>query len=200
MEQTQNILLVNASMRRSDSQSRILAGKLIDQLSAQGDIEVLDRDLANGVPVVDEAWIEANSTDPEERSEHQRDALKVSDELVAELKAADVLVAAVPIYNFGVPAAFKAWIDMVARARETFRYTPAGPEGLLEGKKAYLIVTSGGTRLGSEIDFVTPWLRHVMSFLGIHDVEIIDASGLMSDAEARIAEATQRIEELPLAA
>ena len=152
-------------------------------------------------PAEDEqAWIEANSTDPEERSEHQRDALKASDELVAELKAADVLVAAVPIYNFGVPAAFKAWIDMVARARETFRYTPAGPEGLLEGKKAYLIVTSGGTRLGSEIDFVTPWLRHVMSFLGIHNVEIIDASGLMSDAEARIAEATQRIEELPLAA
>lgn len=194
------ILRVDASMRRDGSQSRILADRLIELLGREAAASVVRRDLADGVPFVNEGWIDANTTDPAERSDAQREALAHSDFLVNELKAADVLVAAVPIYNFGVPAAFKAWIDMVARARETFRYTPEGPQGLLEGKKAYLVITSGGTRLGSEIDYVTPWLRHVMGFLGIHDVEIIDASGLMADAEARIAAAIDRIEGLPLAA
>ncbi|MEL7044966.1 MAG: NAD(P)H-dependent oxidoreductase [Pseudomonadota bacterium] len=194
------ILRLDASMRRDGSQSRLLADRLLDLLSRDAGTKVVRRDLADGVPFVDEAWIDANTTDPEQRNDAQRQALAPSDALVAELKAADVLVAAVPIYNFGVPAAFKAWIDMVARARETFRYTSEGPQGLLEGKKAYLVITSGGTHLGSEIDFVSPWLRHVMGFLGIHDVEIIDASGLMMDAEARIAAAIERIDELPLAA
>ncbi|MEO1081169.1 MAG: NAD(P)H-dependent oxidoreductase [Pseudomonadota bacterium] len=194
------ILRLDASMRRDGSQSRLLADRLQDLLSRDAGTKVVRRDLADGVPFVDEDWIDANTTDPEQRNDAQREALAHSDTLVAELKAADVLVAAVPIYNFGVPAAFKAWIDMVARARETFRYTSEGPLGLLEGKKAYLVITSGGTHLGSEIDFVSPWLRHVMGFLGIHDVEIIDASGLMMDAEARIAAAIEQIDELPLAA
>ncbi|MEM9758056.1 MAG: NAD(P)H-dependent oxidoreductase [Pseudomonadota bacterium] len=195
-----SILRVDASMRRDGSQSRLLTDHLLELLGGSGEPNVVRRDLADGVPFVDDAWIDANTTDPAQRSDAQREALAHSDVLVSELKAADVLVAAVPIYNFGVPAAFKAWIDMVARARETFRYTPDGPQGLLEGKKAYLVITSGGTRLGSEIDFVSPWLRHVMGFLGIHDVEIIDASGLMMDAEARIAAAINRMDELPLAA
>ncbi len=196
----QQVLRVDASMRRNGSQSRILADRLIEQLSANGKPTVIDRDLADGVPFVDEPWIAANSTAPEDRSDDHRRALAYSDDLVAELQAADVLVAAVPIYNFGVPAAFKAWIDMVARARETFRYTPEGPQGLLEGVKAYIVITSGGTRLGSDIDFVTPWLQHVMGFLGIDDVVVIDGSGLMADAEGRIAEALSSIEALPMAA
>lgn len=196
----QTILRLDASMRRDGSQSRLLADKLVAKLAAETRSTIVSRDLADGVSLVDEAFIDANSTDPQQRTDAQRAALKVSDQLVDELKSADVLVAAVPIYNFGVPAAFKAWIDMVARARETFRYTAQGPEGLLEGKKAYLIITSGGTRLGSEIDFVTPWLRHVMGFLGIHDVEFIDASGLMADPDGRLDSALGEIEGERLAA
>jgi len=88
---------------------------------------------------------------------------------------ADVLVIGVPIYNFGIPAALKAWVDMVARARLTFRYTEQGPEGLLRVKRAYLVVASGGTAAGSAVDFATGYLRHVLGFLGIDDVEIIAA-------------------------
>ena len=100
-----------------------------------------------------------------------------------ELKDADTVVIGTPIYNFHVPAALKAWIDMVARARETFRYTENGPEGLLSGKKVYVVVTSGGTVLGSEADFITNWLTFVLGFIGLNDVTFIDSSGLMMDHE-----------------
>jgi FMN-dependent NADH-azoreductase len=116
---------------------------------------------------LDTDWVTANFTPPEERGEAERAALAESDALVAELKAADVLVIGVPIYNFGIPAALKAWVDLVARARVTFRYTEQGPVGLLTGKRAYLAVASGGTPVGSAIDFATGYLRHVLGFLGI---------------------------------
>ncbi len=132
---------------------------------------------------VDAAWVDANFTPPEQRNEEQKAALAESDALVSELKAADVLVIGVPIYNFGIPAALKAWVDMVARARLTFRYTENGPVGLLQGKRAYLAVASGGTAVGSEIDFATGYLRHVLGFLGIDDVQIVAADRLMARGE-----------------
>ncbi len=197
MTATNKILRIDTSMRHTGSVTRALTDKLVARLrAASPGSEVTVRDLAAGVPLVNEAWIGANFTDPGERDAAQRAALAHSDELVAELKAADTLVIGLPIYNFGVPAAFKAWIDMIARARETFRYTEAGPEGLMTGKRALVVVASGGVPVGSATDFATPYVRHVLAFIGITEVEFISADSLMSGADAAIANAEARIEEL----
>ena len=197
MTTTNIILRIDASMRHTGSVTRALTDKLVARLSAVAPgSQVTRRDLAAGVPLVDEAWIGANFTDPTERDAAQREALAASDELVAEIKAADTLVIGLPIYNFGVPAAFKAWVDMIARARETFRYTETGPEGLMTGKRALVVVASGGVPVGSAADFATPYVRHALAFIGITDVEFISAGGLMSGAEAAISSAEERIEEL----
>ena len=113
------------------------------------------------------------------------------------MQQADQIVFGVPVYNFTMPATLKAWADMVARAGTTFRYTPNGPEGLLAGKKAYIAVASGGTEIGSEIDFLTPWLRFFLGFLGITDVEIVAADGIMgADGEDKIARAHAAVEAI----
>ncbi|MFN3231567.1 MAG: FMN-dependent NADH-azoreductase [Alphaproteobacteria bacterium] len=193
MSQSRTLLRVDASMRSTGSVSRDLTDALVAKLSGGGGTEVVTRDLADGIDFVNEDWINANFTDPEERSADQKAALAASDALVAELKAADVIVMGVPIYNFGVPAALKAWIDMVSRARETFRYSEAGPVGMLEGKKAYLVVTSGGTEVESAIDHMTGYLKFVLAFLGITDVEIVAADKLMFEAETKIPAAREQI-------
>ena len=194
---TFKILRVDASMRHDGSTSRQLADRLIERLSRGRHAVIAGRDLAKEAPrFVDAAWIGANFTDPAERDETQKAALAESDALIAELKAADTLVIATPVYNFSVPAALKAWFDMIARARETFRYTENGPEGLLSGKKAYIVIASGGTAVDSEIDFATPWLRHMMGFIGIDDVEVIPADRLMFDADASVDAAHERIAQL----
>ena len=154
---------------------------------------VVTRDTTDGTDIVDEAWIGANFTPEEERSDAQRERLRVSETLVEELFAADILVIAVPIYNFGIPASLKAWIDQVARARRTFRYSEEGPEGLLGGRKAYLLVTSGGTAADSEIDFATPYLRHVLRFMGIDDVTVIAADRLMTRGDEALQSALDEI-------
>ncbi len=178
------VLRIDASMRRTGSVTRRLTDRVMARLAPE---RTLTRDLADGVPMVDEAWIGANFTPEEERTEEQRAALAVSDALVAELRAADTVVIGLPIYNFGVPAAFKAWIDQVARARVTFRYTPEGPRGLLEGKRAILVVASGGTEVDSAIDFAVPYVRHALRFIGIEDVTIVAADRTMTREGAEAA-------------
>ncbi len=189
------ILRVDASMRTEGSVSRGLADKLISKLATNGETSVTERDLSKGVDIINEAWIGANFTDPADRSAEQAATLSASDTLVNELKDADTIVIATPVYNFHVPAALKAWIDMVARARETFRYTENGPEGLLKGKKVYVVVTSGGTALGSGADFITGWMTFVLGFIGLTDVTFIDSSGLMLDEE-KVLKAEQAIAEV----
>ena len=192
-----NILEISASGRHKGSVSRDLSENLVAALEDRyGAVRLKRRDLATGVPFVDEAWIEANFTPDEERSARHRETLAYSDELVNELKEADVLVLGVPVYNFSIPAALKAWIDMVARARLTFRYTENGHRGLLTGKKAYLVVATGGVPVGSAVDFATPYLRHALSFIGITDVEVIAADRLNSDRENSIDRARAQIAEL----
>ena len=191
------VLEISASGRRGDSVSRMLTGELIDSLEArEGDIELTRRDLGDGVPLVDEAWINANFTAEEDRTVQDREVLAESDALVAELQAADVVVIGSPIYNFGVPAALKAWVDMIARARLTFRYTANGPEGLLKGKKAYVVIASGGVPVDSPVDFATPYLRHALRFVGISDVEVIAADQLNKAGDDSIDAARMRIAEL----
>ncbi|HBU62253.1 MAG: FMN-dependent NADH-azoreductase [Oceanicaulis sp.] len=172
-----NILRINSSARKDGSLSRELSSLLADALAGEtGNVVV--RDLADRpVPQVDADWVGANFTDPSERSDAQRETLKGSDALISELHAADHIVIGVAMYNFSIPSSLKAWIDQVARARETFRYSEAGPEGLLKGKTAWLVMASGGARLDSEADFATPYLRFILGFLGITDVRVIDGMG-----------------------
>lgn len=188
------ILEVSASGRRADSVSRMLSRDIIAALeSRHGAVGVTRRDLADGIGLVDEAWISANFTAEEERTAAQIDRLAASDALVAELKQADVIVIGTPIYNFGIPASLKAWVDMIARARLTFRYTENGPEGLLQGKKAYVVIASGGVPVDSPVDFATPYLRQALRFVGITDVEIVAADQLNQNGSDSIDAARARI-------
>jgi FMN-dependent NADH-azoreductase len=191
-----NILEVSASGRRSDSVSRQLTADVVNALEDRyGSATIVRRDLNDGVGFVDESWIAANFTAAEERTTTQRERLAESDELVAELEAADVIVIGAPIYNFGVPATLKAWVDQVARARVTFRYTDSGPEGLLKGKKAYILIASGGVPVDAAVDFATPYLRHALGFLGIDDVEVIAADRLNVRGAEAVDEARRDIAE-----
>lgn len=196
-----NILRIDASARNDGSTTRQLSARLVDQLISLGyGANVVHRDLALAPPaLLTEGWVGANFTDEADRSDEQKALLAGSDELIAELEAADTIVIGVPVYNFAIPASLKAWIDLIARARRTFRYTEAGPEGLLKGKKAYLVVASGGVPVGSDYDFATGYLRHVLGFVGITDVTIIAADQQMMDGEA-LNRATAAIGELKQAA
>ena len=191
------ILEINAAARYEGSISRDLVADLVAALEDRfGSVAITRRDLGKGLPFIDEEWVAANFTPDEERNDHHRRTLAQSDELVAELKDADVLVIGAPIYNFSVPAALKAWIDMVARARLTFRYTDTGPKGLLTGKKAYVVVPSGGVPVGSDVDFATPYLRHALAFIGITDVEFVGAQGADRDGGKALDAARAYIAEL----
>lgn len=191
------VLAVHASGRQQGSVSRMLTAEILGALEErEGELVVTHRDLAGAMPFVDEAWIAANFTADEDRTPEQRETLGLSDRLVAELQAADVVVIGSPIYNFGIPAALKAWIDMIARARKTFRYTENGPVGLLEGKKAYVVIASGGVPVDSAVDFATPYLRHALGFVGIKNVEVIAADQLNQNADDAIDAARARIAEL----
>ena len=196
MEAITKILRIDASARRSSSTTRMLTDELIDHLSDQGPIQLQTRDLASGLPLLDEDWINANFTEAAARTPDQQRKLQLSDELIAELKVADLLVIGSPIYNFSVPSVLKAWIDMIARARLTFRYTENGVEGLLKGKKAYVIVPSGGVPIGSPMDFATPYLRHALGFVGITDVEFVAATGADRDNGEALDNARAQIAEL----
>lgn len=179
----QRILKIDASMRNKGSYSRMLSEKLIEHLAKQATIFVKERNISDGIASVNEAWVNANSTDIKQRTPEQRAVLSCSDALINELKNTDIVVIGLPIYNFNVPSAFKAWIDQVVRSKVTFSYTDNGPEGLLNNIKAYIIVTSGGTQLGSDIDFISNYLHHIFAFIGIKDLTIIDSSGLGRDEE-----------------
>ncbi|MEO0369360.1 MAG: NAD(P)H-dependent oxidoreductase [Pseudomonadota bacterium] len=169
-------LVIHASMRRDGSETRAITERVLEQLDLSPE-QMVERDLADGVEIIDQDWIGANFTPADQRSEAQLKRLANSDSLVEELEAADILVIGLPIYNFGVPGAFKLWIDLVARVGRTFKYGETGPIGLLKNKQAYIVIASGGTILGSEIDFVSAWLRHTLGFIGIEQIVIVDATG-----------------------
>jgi FMN-dependent NADH-azoreductase len=193
------ILRIDSSARRDGSETRALSDALIGRIEATANTTMTRRDLAVDAPsLVNEAWVGANFTDPAARSDAQVAELAASDALVAELEAADVIVIGAPIYNFSIPAVLKAWIDMVARAGVTFRYGEDGPEGLLNNKKAYVVMASGGVPIGSAMDFASPYLRHLLGFIGIHDVEFISAAEVKEDShrlDAALAAANSHIQQ-----
>lgn len=187
------ILRIDSSARREGSVSRDLADLYIDRIAEQRPVQVESRDVSAPLPAVTSDWINANFTDEAERTVDQRATLQTSDHLIEELERNDLLVISLPIYNFGIPATLKLWIDQIARARRTFRYSENGPVGLLENKRAVILVASGGTQVGSDLDFATPYLRHVLGFIGITEVEIIAADQLMASGPEKIAETKDKI-------
>jgi FMN-dependent NADH-azoreductase len=190
------VLRLDASASPGESASSTLADNLLERLRRDGsEIEVRSRDLNLNPEFIDGSWISANFTASGERSSEQEEALERSDQLIAELEWADHVVLATPMYNFGVPATLKAWIDQVCRAGVTFRYTENGAEGLLAGKSADIVITTGGAPIGSPVDFVSGYLRQVFAFIGIDDVQIIGADKMNIDAQASIASAQAQIEQ-----
>ncbi len=187
-----NILFLTASIRSdAESVSRGLGQSIVDGLAAKSGASVTMRDLAaNDLPYVSAERFAANLTPAADRTPEQAELAAIADTLIAELQGADTIVIATPVYNFGPPATLKAWADLVARAGTTFQYTANGPEGLLKGKKAYLAIATGGTPVGSDVDFMSRWLTFFLGFLGITDVEMVAADGIMgADGEAKIAAA-----------
>ncbi|MEM9012465.1 MAG: NAD(P)H-dependent oxidoreductase [Pseudomonadota bacterium] len=197
-QDTPTILRIDSSGRLSKSYSRPLADRMVAGLQARNPgALVVTRDLTAQVPpVVDEAWFDAAYTAEDERSEAARQALAASDEIVEEFLRASAIVIAAPIYNFSVSAQLKLWIDQVARFGRTFTYTENGPKPLGEDRPTYLIVASGGTKIDSEIDFATGYLRHILGFIGLRSVHVIEADQLMQHAETKLPAAEAQIDAL----
>jgi FMN-dependent NADH-azoreductase len=199
-----NILQINSSARSTGSRSTRLAGDIVARLRAmQPQAQLQVRDLARDpIPVLDEAALQAVFTPATQRSPEQAARVALADHLIAEVQAADILVLGVPMYNFGVPAALKNWIDAIARAQATFRYTETGPQGLLTGKTVYVALARGGIHAGTPNDTQVPYLRSVLAFLGMTDVRFVYAEGLDLGAESESAalQAAQRQIDEALAA
>ena len=192
-----NILRLDATINPAASVSRKLTDRILARLTAAHPAAtVTERDLSTGLPPIDAAWVGAVFTPAEDRSPEQAAIAALSDALIAEVKAADVLVIGLPIYNFGVPAPLKTWFDQIARKGETFFYTEAGPQGLLTGKRAIVALSSAGTKLGSEIDFASGYVRHMLGFMGITDVDFVAADAMVFDPEATMTKAEGEIDAL----
>ena len=183
------ILYLNSSVRSTGSVSRQLSGEFIEKLkAAHPGANVVTRDLAaNPLPHLSESMVGAYFTPPEQRTEEQKQLIKTSDEVVAELLAADIVVVGAPMYNFSVSSTLKSWIDHVARAGVTFKYTETGPVGLVQGKKFVIFTSRAGVYSSGPaqaMDFQETYLRGVLGFLGITDVTFVSAEGLAMGDEA----------------
>lgn len=179
------ILQVNSSAR-SNGHSIRLADELVARLQASNPgAERVLRDLTrNPHPMLDETTLGALFTPAEQRTPEQAAAVARNDALIAELQSADVVVLGAPMYNFGVSAQLKNWLDAIARAGTTFRYTANGPEGLVKNKKVYVVTTRGGIYRDQPSDSQVPYLRTMLGFLGMTDVEFIYAEGLNMGPDA----------------
>lgn len=194
------VLIIESSARQQDSFSRQLTQQFISQwVAAHPDDQVTVRDVAvNPVPHLDAHLLGGWMKPEAQRNVQEQASLERSNVLTDELLAADVLVLAAPMYNFTIPSTLKAWLDHVLRAGVTFKYTETGPQGLLVGKRAYVLTARGGLYAGSTQDHQEPYLRQVMGFIGIHDVTFIHAEGLnlggefqekgLNQAKARLTE------------
>ena len=190
------IYQIDSSARKEGSTSRALAKKLLDKIKKPGD-EVIYRDLDDEMVFVSGLTESGMKIKKEDQTEHHKKMFELSDKLVQELKESDIIIISAPIYNYGPPATLKAWSDLAARIGETFKFKPDGRrEGLLKNKKAYLVITSGGTKINGREDFLTPWLKFVLNFFGIEKVEFIGADQMALDYEKSIKEAEDQINKI----
>ena len=177
------ILQIISSPRGGASFSKKLGQGITEKLQAANPGSTVQvRDLAtHPFPHLEEAKLNALFTPVEKRTPEQHEAAKHSDDAIAEVMAADVLIVEAPLYNFGIPSTLKAWIDHIVRAGITFRYSAEGrPEGLVKGKKLYVAVASGGVYSDGPMvsyDFVAPYLKTVFGFLGFTDIDVVRVEG-----------------------
>lgn len=181
------MLVITTSLNGAEGNSTKLAQQFVAQLqdkvqdNAQDNVQwqVTELDLNKAaLPHLGSEEIQAWSTSPSERTEVQQAFASISDNYVEQLKAADVIVLGVPMYNFGIPSALKAWIDRVARAGVTFQYTENGPEGLLKNKSVYILAARGGMYAGTALDTQTNYLKDVFNFIGLDNIHFVYAEGL----------------------
>ena len=189
---------IDSSARKDGSTSRALAKKLLDKIKKPED-EVIYRDLDDEMVFVSGLTESGMKIEEKDRNEHHKKMFELSDKLVGELKESDIIIISAPIYNYGPPATLKAWADLAARVGETFRFKPDGRrEGLLSNKRAFLVITSGGTKLNSNEDFLTPWLKFILNFFGIKKVDVVSADQMALDYEKSIKDAETQIENISI--
>ena len=190
------IYQIDSSARKKGSTSRALAKKLLDKIKKPED-QVVYRDLDDEMVFVSGLTESGMKIEKKDQTEHHKKMFELSDTLVKELKESDIIIISAPIYNYGPPATLKAWSDLAARVGETFRFKPNGRrEGLLKNKRAYLVITSGGTKLNSSEDFLTPWLKFILNFFGIEKIDIICADQMALDYEKSIKDAEDQINQI----
>ncbi len=187
---TKTILNIQSSALDNGSVTRGISAAVLAHLDVD---KVIDRDVSGGISLVNEAWVAANFTPDADRSEEQRKLLEESNSLIEEIMAADTLVIGAPIYNFSIPAALKTWVDQICRVGATFNYGEAGPEGLVKGKRAIIVHSSAGTPIGSEIEFASGYMRHILGFIGITDITMIASDQYGLSKEQRLAAAEPAI-------
>lgn len=180
------ILVIESSARQQGSVSRELTRQFIAQWQQTHPADQVQlRDLAvEPVPHLDADLLGGWLKPSDQQSSAEQQALLRSNRLTEELLAADVLVLAAPMYNFAIPSTLKAWLDHVLRAGLTFKYTETGPQGLLSGKRAFVLTARGGIYAGSTMDHQEPYLRQALGFIGIHQVEFVHAEGLNLGADS----------------
>lgn len=192
-----NILQIDSAITGEASVSRKLTSDIVAKLTAANpDATVTYRDLNDGVPAIDTDWFKAVRLAPENPTAEQQQVIDRANIYLAEVQAANVLVIGLPIYNFTLNAPLKSWLDQIARAGITFRYTEAGPEGLLKGKRAIVAYSAAGTPIGSDMDHASGYVRFMLGFLGITDVEFVAADRLAMDREAGLARAQEALDNL----
>jgi len=187
------VLHINSSARLNHSNTRIIGHYLVAALGEP----VVSRDLAQqALPPISAEDLIAVHGSSDNQSDSLQAQLALSGQLIDELKNAETLVLGAPMYNFGIPASLKQWIDAICRAGVSFKYTEQGPVGLLNVRRAFIITATGGTPIGSEMDFSSRYLEHICGFLGIPEVFHIDASGSKGTPEQVIAQGKQQVDEL----
>ena len=190
------IYQIDSSARKEGSTSRALAKKLLNRIKKPDD-HIIYRDLDDEMLFVSGLTESGMKIEKKDQTEHHKKMFELSDTLVKELKESDIIIISAPIYNYGPPATLKAWADLAARVDETFRFKPNGRrEGLLKNKRAYLVITSGGTKLNSNEDFLTPWLKFILNFFGIEKIDIICADQMALDYEKSIKEAEEQLKRI----
>ncbi len=196
MDTKKYILRLDASASVDTSNSKKLGDELIARLMAlHPGATVQQRDLNQEIGFIDQNWVTANFTPIEQRSEIQQQRLAFSDELIEEIRRSDHIVLTTPMYNFGIPATLKAWIDMICRAGVTFQYTADGPVGLIKGKTVDIVITTGGAPLHSPVDFVTGYLKQIFGFIGIENINIIGAERMNVDADSSYQKALDQVDQ-----
>lgn len=180
-----NVLTVNTGLNGANGTSNKLVSEFISELKNQTNFTLKERDLSqDNLNHLSAEEMQAWMTPEGDRTTKQVELASMSDHLIAELQSSDIIVLGMPMYNFGTPSVFKSWIDRIARAGKTFRYTENGPEGLLKNKKVYVLATRGGIYAGTPKDTQSQYIKDVFAFVGIEQVEFIYAEGLAMGEES----------------